>query len=103
MTSKVHDLCNNKQDTCLRQGNFSPRHNATGESRLRHKGRQALCHDTVNGTVRIERIRWWSKQGGCDETIDRVLGIVADHVSVGVRQGRVISLTELPYLEYNHS
>jgi hypothetical protein len=36
--------------------------------------------------VRIERIRWWSKSGGCDETMDRVLGIVADQVSVGVRQ-----------------
>jgi hypothetical protein len=36
--------------------------------------------------VRIERVRWWSKSGGCDETIDRVLGIVADQVSVGVRQ-----------------
>jgi hypothetical protein len=36
--------------------------------------------------VRIERVRWWSQSGGCDETIDRVLGIVADQVSVGVRQ-----------------
>jgi hypothetical protein len=56
------------------------------EKRLRHKGRQAVCHETVNGLVRIERIRWWSEQAGCDETMDRVLGIVADQVSVGVRQ-----------------
>jgi hypothetical protein len=60
--------------------------NATGQSRLRHKGRQRVCHDTVNGLIAVERIRWWSKQDGCDETIDRVLGIVADHVSTGVRQ-----------------
>jgi hypothetical protein len=65
---------------------FPPQHKAAGESRLRHKGRQTLCHDTVNGTLRIERIRWWSRQGGCDETIDQVLGIVAASVSVGVRQ-----------------
>jgi hypothetical protein len=53
---------------------------------LRHKGRQAVCYDTVNGLIRIERIRWWSKDGGCDETLDKILGIVADQVSVGVRQ-----------------
>lgn len=45
-----------------------------------------VCQGTVNGVIRIERIRWWSRPGGCDETLDRVLGIVADHVSVGVRQ-----------------
>jgi len=45
-----------------------------------------VCHDTVNGNIAVERIRWWSKQGGCDETMDRVLGIVADQVSTGVRQ-----------------
>ncbi len=65
---------------------FPPRADAGGEHRLRHKGRQSIRHDTVNGNICIERIRWWSPQGGCDETIDRVLGIVADQVSVGVRQ-----------------
>jgi len=53
---------------------------------MRHKGRQAVCRETVNGPIRIERIRWWSKGYGCDDTIDQVLGILADQVSVGVRQ-----------------
>jgi hypothetical protein len=64
---------------------FPPRKNKTGH-KLRHKGRQAVCHDTVNGSICIERIRWWSKDHGCDDTIDRVLGIIADQVSTGVRQ-----------------
>lgn len=66
-----------------RKSLFPPRHHAGGENRLRHK---AVSHDTVNGVVRIERIRWWSQSGGCDETIDRVLEIVTDSVSVEVRQ-----------------
>jgi len=64
---------------------FPPHRNKAGH-KLRHKGRQALCRETVNGNIRIERIRWWSKDYGCDDTIDRVLGIVADQVSIGVRQ-----------------
>jgi hypothetical protein len=42
--------------------------------------------DTVNGNIRIERIYWWSKGDGRNETVDQVLGIVADQVSLGVRQ-----------------
>ncbi len=53
---------------------------------MRHKGRQAVRRDTVNGSIRIGRIRWWSKDHGCDDTIDQVLGIVAEQVSIGVRQ-----------------
>ena len=64
---------------------FPPRKNKI-KHKLRHKGRQAVCRATVNGNIRIERIRWWSKDRGCDETIDRVLGIVAGQVSIGVRQ-----------------
>ena len=64
---------------------FPPRRNKT-KHKVRHKGRQAVCRDTVNGNIRIERIRWWSRKQGCDDTIDRVLGIVADQVSVGVRR-----------------
>jgi hypothetical protein len=62
---------------------FPPQKN---KPNLRHKGRQAVCRDTVNGNIHIERIRWWSKEHGCDDTIDQLLGIVADQVSVGVRQ-----------------
>ena len=64
---------------------FPPRKNKI-KHKLRHKGRQAVCRATVNGNIRIERIRWWSKDRGCDQTIDRVLGIVAGQVSIGVRQ-----------------
>jgi hypothetical protein len=64
---------------------FSPQKNKAGQ-RLRHKGRQAVSRDTVNGNIRVKRIRWWSNDYGCDDTIDQVLGIVADQVSVGVRQ-----------------
>jgi hypothetical protein len=63
-----------------------PPHKRKSEHKVRHKGRQGVCRDTVNGNIRIERIRWWSKDLGCDQTIDRVLGIIADQVSVGVRQ-----------------
>jgi len=64
---------------------FPPHKNKTGH-KLRHKGRQAVCRDTVNGNIRIKRIRWWSKDHGCEDTIDQVLGIIADQVSIGVRQ-----------------
>jgi hypothetical protein len=64
---------------------FPPRKNKDAHP-LRHKGRQVVCRDTVNGPIRIARIRWWSKGHGCDDTLDRVLGIVADQVSLGVRQ-----------------
>jgi len=63
-----------------------PPHRNKIKHKLRHKGRQAVCRATVNGNIRIERIRWWSKDRGCDETIDQVLGIVAGQVSIGVRQ-----------------
>jgi len=36
--------------------------------------------------VRLERIYWWSSQAGRDDTMDRLIGIVADKVSVGVRR-----------------
>jgi hypothetical protein len=63
-----------------------PPHKNKNEHKLRHKGRQVVCRDTVNGNIRIERIRWWSKDHGCDDTLDQVLGIIADQVRLGVRQ-----------------
>jgi hypothetical protein len=53
---------------------------------MRHKGKQSIGHDTVNGVVRLTRISWWSAQADRDDTIDRLIGIVADKVSVGVRR-----------------
>ena len=64
---------------------FPPRQNQAGRQ-PRHKGRQAVGRDTVNDNIRIERIYWWSEGDGRDETLDQVLGIVADQVSLGVRQ-----------------
>jgi hypothetical protein len=40
----------------------------------------------VNGLVSLERIRWWSPEHGTDDTIDRLIGLVAGTVSAGVRQ-----------------
>lgn len=65
---------------------FPPHHRAKTKSRLRHKGKQSVEHGTVNGVVKLERIYWWSTESGRDDTIDRLIGIVADRVSVGVRQ-----------------
>ncbi len=65
---------------------FPPRNGTKTKSRLRHKGKQSVEHSTVNGVVKLERIYWWSTESGRDDTIDRLIGIVADRVSVGVRQ-----------------
>lgn len=40
----------------------------------------------MNGPVSLERIRWWSPVHGTDDTIDRLIGLVAGTVSAGVRQ-----------------
>ena len=64
---------------------FPPRQNQR-KKKYRHKGRQKVSRDTVNGNIRFERIRWWSPEHGTDDTIDRLIGTVADTISVGVRQ-----------------
>lgn len=64
---------------------FPPRQNQKKKKYL-HKGRQKVSRDTVNGNIRFERIRWWSPEYGTDDTIDRLIGAVADTVSLGVRQ-----------------
>ena len=64
---------------------FPPRKNQK-KKKYRHKGRQKVSRDTVNGNIRFERIRWWSPEHGTDDTIDRLIGAVADTISVGVRQ-----------------
>jgi hypothetical protein len=40
----------------------------------------------VNGTLRLKRVRWWSHDQGCDETLDGLIGLAAEKVSLGVRQ-----------------
>ena len=54
--------------------------------KYRHKGKQTVSRDTVNGNIRLRRIRWWSAEYGTDDTMDNLIGIVAGTVSVGVRQ-----------------
>lgn len=36
--------------------------------------------------MKLKRIYWWSADSGRDDTVDQLIGIVADRVSVGVRQ-----------------
>ena len=55
-------------------------------NKLRHKGMQSVSHGTVNGVVQLERIYWRSPQNGRDDTIDRIVGVSADRVSIGVRR-----------------
>jgi hypothetical protein len=65
---------------------FPPRAGIKTKSKFRHKGKQSVEHSTVDGVVRLTRIYWWSAKEGRDDTIDRLIGIVASKVSIGVRQ-----------------
>ncbi len=65
---------------------FPPRNGVKTKGRFHHKGKQKIEHDTVNGVVSLERIYWWSGENGRDDTVDRLIGIVAGKVSIGVRQ-----------------
>ncbi len=65
---------------------FSPRKRKGEKVTFSNKGKQTVGHDTVNGNIRLSRTRWWSRDYGCDETLDRLIGIAAATVSIGVRQ-----------------
>ena len=65
---------------------FPPRSGIKTKSKFRHKGKQSVDHDTVNGVVNVNRIYWWSSREGRDDTIDRLIGIAAGKVSIGVRR-----------------
>jgi len=65
---------------------FPPRVRVKTKSKFRHKGKQSVEHSTVNGVVNVNRIYWWSAEEGRDDTIDRLIGIAADKVSIGVRR-----------------
>jgi len=62
---------------------FPPRNRT--KNKLRHKGIQSVSHETVNGLMRLHRIYWHSPQGR-DDTVDRIVGLAAERVSVGVRR-----------------
>ena len=58
----------------------------TTGKRLRHKGRQPRSVLTVNGRVRLWRIRWHDRQQGSQTPLDSVLDEVEQAISEGVRE-----------------
>lgn len=53
---------------------------------MRHKGRQPLSFLTVNGRVRLRRIRWHATDAGAETPMDRLLDRAAKTFSSGVRE-----------------
>lgn len=64
---------------------FPPPANASGK-RLHHKGRQGRDVLTVNGRVRLARIRWHDATDGSQTPLDRVLDEAERAISEGVRE-----------------
>lgn len=64
---------------------FPPPTSAAGK-RLRHKGRQAYSLLTVNGRVRLMRIRWHDAQGGSQTQLDAIVDAAEQAISHGVRE-----------------
>lgn len=58
---------------------------ATGKPK-RHKGRQAYSVLTINGRMRLRRVRWHCPQDGSETIADRLLDEVESTVSEGVRE-----------------
>jgi len=57
----------------------------TGRAK-RHKGRQAYSLLTINGRVRLLRVRWHDAQEGSDTPTDRLLDEAETTISQGVRE-----------------
>jgi hypothetical protein len=53
---------------------------------MRHKGRQEVSLLSVNGRVRLRRVRWHSKDEGSETPIDALLDRAAKTFSFGVRE-----------------
>lgn len=64
---------------------FPPPPDATGQP-PRHKGRQSFSVLTINGRVRLERIRWHSPGEGTSSPVDRWLDAAEASFSQGVRE-----------------
>lgn len=62
-----------------------PISSATG-CRKRHKGRQPYSVLTVNGRVRLQRVRWHCPTDGSETPTDRLLDEVEATISQGVRE-----------------
>ena len=64
---------------------FPPPRSAAGKS-LRHKGRQSYSLLTVNGRIRLARIRWHDAQTGSRTELDAVVDEAEQAISHGVRE-----------------
>jgi hypothetical protein len=64
---------------------FPPPATANGR-RLRHQGRQAYSLLTVNGRVRLCRVRWQSAAEGSQPPVDRLLDEAERAISEGIRE-----------------
>jgi hypothetical protein len=58
---------------------------ATGKPK-RHKGKQAFSLVSINGQLRLRRIRWHCPSDGSDTPIDRLLDLAESTISEGVRE-----------------
>ena len=58
---------------------------ATGRPK-RHKGRQAYSVLTINGRLRLQRVRWHCPSDGSETVTDRLLDEVEATISEGVRE-----------------
>ena len=53
---------------------------------MRHKGKQAFSALTVNGRIRLRRVRWHCANSGCETPLDRILDAAEQAISQGVRE-----------------
>ena len=65
---------------------FPPPPSAATGKRKRHKGRQAYSILTINGRVRLRRVRWHCPQEGSDTPLDRLVDEAESTISEGVRE-----------------
>ncbi|RKY24809.1 MAG: hypothetical protein DRP79_07275, partial [Planctomycetota bacterium] len=65
---------------------FPPPPSAATGKRKRHKGRQPYSVLTINGRVRLRRVRWHCPEEGSESPIDRLLDQTERTISEGVRE-----------------
>jgi hypothetical protein len=64
---------------------FPPPRSAAGKG-LRHKGRQSYSLLTINGRIRLARIRWHDAQEGSRTELDAIVDAAEQAISHGVRE-----------------
>jgi hypothetical protein len=65
---------------------FPPPTSAATGQRKRHKGKQAFSVLTINGRVRLRRVRWHCQEEGSETPIDKLLDQAESTISEGVRE-----------------